>query len=320
MLAAMKRLLLLLLLAAALSVRAAYPDRPVKIVVAAGAGSASDVRSRWIAAQLGERLGQTVVVENQAGGSGTIGSRNVARSAPDGYTLLLAHLGNLVMAPHVNENIGYDPVTDFAPVARLTGGYAVLTCNPQFPARTVAELVKIGKEKPGSINWGNTGVGAPPWMLGELFRKTAGVEITQVQYKGGGELLTDLIGGRIDCWMEGLNVQVPHIKAGKIRALAVTSPQRLDPLPDVPTMTEAGLPDFKFQGWMGIVAPAGTPRQVVEKLNGLIRSILATPEARQVLADQGAFPVFESPEEFAAFIGAERQKWVPLVRTVSTAR
>jgi tripartite-type tricarboxylate transporter receptor subunit TctC len=299
---------------------AAWPERPVKIVVAAGAGSASDVRSRWIAAQLGERLGQSVIVENQAGGSGTIGSRNVARSAPDGYTLLLAHLGNMVMAPHVNENIGYDPVTDFVPVARLTGGYAVLTCSQQFPARTVAELVKIGKDKPGSINWGNTGVGAPPWMLGELFRKTAGIEITQVQYKGGGELLTDLIGGRIDCWMEGLNVQVPHIKAGRIRALAVTSPQRLDPLPEVPTMAEAGLPDFKFQGWMGIVAPAGTPRPVVEKLNGLIRSILATPEARQVLADQGAFPVFESPEEFAAFIGAERQKWVPLVRTVAIAR
>jgi tripartite-type tricarboxylate transporter receptor subunit TctC len=311
----MKSVAALALAAIVTTAAAAWPERPVKIVVAAGAGSASDVRARWLAAQLGDALKQTVIVENVAGGNATIGSRAVARSAPDGYTLLLAHLGNMVMAPYVAENIGYDPVTDFAPVARLTRGYALLTCSNAFPARTVSELVKIGKDKPGSINWGNTGIGAPPWMLGELFRRTAGVEITQIQYKGGGELLTDLIGGRIDCWMEGLNVQTPHVKAGKIRALAVTSPTRLSALPDVPTMIESGLPDFKFQGWMGIVAPAGTPRPVVERLNAEIRAILGTAESARVLEEQGAFPVFESPDEFGAFMAGERGKWIPLVRT-----
>ena len=302
-------------IAFALSAAAAYPERPVKIVVSAGAGSVSDVRARWLAGQLTTVLGQAFFVENVAGGNGTLGTRAVARSAPDGYTLLLAHLGNMVIAPHVTDNVGYDPDADFLPVSRISTGYAVLTCHPDFPAKSVAELVRYGKSKPGALNWGNTGVGAPPWMMGELFRRQAGVEITAVQYKGGGELMSDLLAGRIDCWMEGALIQNQHIKAGKLRALAVTAPNRLAFLPDVPTMAEAGLPDFEFQGWTGIVAPAGTPRAVIERLNAAMRGILGAPEHREWFAEQANVPVQETAEEFAAFLRAQAAKWVPIVRT-----
>ena len=317
MLGPMTRLFLLLIATFAFAgpAGAAYPDRPVKIVVAAGAGSVSDVRARWLAGKLAAAFGQPVIVENVAGGNGIIGTRGVARAAPDGYTLLLGHLGNLVVAPHVNENVGYDPQADFAPVSRISTGYAVLTCHSEFPAKSVAELIRYGKQKPGAINWGNTGVGAPPWMLGELFSRQAGIEITRVQYKGGGELLSDLIAGRIDCWMEGALIQNQHIKAGKLRALAVTAPKRLPFLPEVPTMAEAGLPEFEFQGWTGIVAPTGTPRLVIDRINAAMRQILGAPENREFFEEQANVPVQESPEEFAAFLQAQAAKWIPVVRT-----
>ena len=312
----MKRLLALFaFLALAASAIAAYPERPVKIVVSAGAGSVSDVRARWLAGKLTESLGQPFVVENIVGGSGIIGTRTVARSAPDGYTLLLAHMGNMVIAPHVNENVDYNPETDFLPVSRISTGYAVLTCHPDFPAKSVAELIRHGKSKPGTINWGNTGIGGPPWMMGELFRRQAGIEITTVQYKGGGELLSDLLAGRIDCWMEGALIQNEYIKSGKLRPLAVTAPMRLPFLPDVPTMAEAGLPGYEFQGWTGIVAPAGTPRPVIERLNGAMRKVLGAPEHREWFASQANVPVQETAEEFADFLRAQNAKWVPVVRT-----
>ncbi len=313
----MKALACLVFASIAAIASAAYPDRPVKIVVGAGAGSASDVRARWLAAHLSPVLGQPVVVENQPG---IVGTRAVARSTPDGYTVLLAHLGNMVVIPEITENVGYDPLGDFLPVSRIATGYSVLTCSPQFPPRSVSEIVKLGKEKPGTINWGNTGVGTPPWLMGELFRRNAGIEFTQIQYKGGGELLTDLMGGRIDCWMEGAAILLPHIQSGRIRALAVTSPTRMAALPDVPTMAEAGLPDYEFKGWMGIVVPAGTPQAVIAKLNTAMRSVLATPESIDYFAAIGSAPVQESPEEFGAFLRAETRKWVPIVRTTGFQR
>jgi len=296
---------------------AAYPERPLKLVVSSGPGSVSDVRARWLAARLAPALGQPVVVENIGGGSGFIGSRAVARSAPDGYTLLLAHMGNMITAPYVVDDLGYDPAKDFAPVSRISTGYGVLTCNPQFPARSVAELVRYAKDKPGAINWGNTGIGGPPWMSGELFQRQARIEVTNVQYKGGGELMQDLLAGRIDCWIEGALIQTPHIKAGKLRPLATTSPARLPFLPEVPTMAEAGLPDYEFQGWTGIVVRAGTPRPVIDKLNAEMRKILATRESIDWFADQANVPVQETPEEFAAFLAAQSAKWIPIIRSAN---
>lgn len=296
---------------------AGYPERPVKIVVTAGAGSVSDVRARWLAGQMTTVLGQTFFVENIVGGSGIVGTRAVARSAADGYTLLLGHLGNMVVAPHVNDDPGYDPEKDFLPVSRISTGYAVLTCHSGFPAKSVADLIRYGKERPGAINWGNTGIGGPPWMMGELFQRQAGIEVTAVQYKGGGELLSDLLAGRIDCWMEGALIQRQYIKEGRLRALAVTAPKRLPFLPEVPTMAEAGLPDYEFQGWTGIVAPAGTPRPVIERLNAAMRQILGTPANREWFMEQANVPVEESPEDFAAFLRAQGAKWVPVVRTAN---
>jgi len=296
---------------------AGYPERPVKIVVTAGAGSVSDVRARWLAGQMTTVLGPTFFVENIVGGSGIVGTRAVARSAADGYTLLLGHLGNMVVAPHVNDDAGYDPEKDFLPVSRISTGYAVLTCHSGFPAKSVADLIRYGKEHPGAINWGNTGIGGPPWMMGELFQRQAGIEVTAVQYKGGGELLSDLLAGRIDCWMEGALIQRQYIKEGRLRALAVTAPKRLPFLPEVPTMAEAGLPDYEFQGWTGIVAPAGTPRPVIERLNAAMRQILGTPANREWFMEQANVPVEESPEDFAAFLRAQGAKWVPVVRTAN---
>lgn len=299
---------------------AAYPEGPVKIVVGAGPGSASDVRARWLASNLEPLLGQPVIVENLSGAASLIAARSVARSVADGHTLLLAHIGNMIVLPQITENVGYDPVVDFAAVSRISTGYPVLTCSSAFPAKSVGELVAIAKQKPGALNWGNTGIGTPPWLMGELFRRTAGIEMTQVQYKGGGDLLADLIGGRIDCWMEGPAILIPHIKSGKIRALAVAGPTRIASLPDVPTMSEAGLPAYVFQGWMGIVAPAATPRAVIERLNAAMRKVLSTQESRVYFEEFAGVPVQETPEEFGAFMRAETAKWVPLVREANIKR
>lgn len=309
----------ILLLAAATALGAvvavaAYPERPIKLIVSGGAGSVSDIRARWIAARLGTALGEPVVVENQAGGNGIIGTRFVARSAPDGHTLVLVHMGNLIMNPLLYADVGYDPFADFAPVSRISTGYGVLTVNPQLPVRTLDELIKLAKQNPGKLNYGSTGIGGPPWMMAELFKRMAGIDVTHVQYKGGGELLTDLIAGRIDYWFEGSLIQMPHIKAGKLRPIVVTAPERLAYLPDVPTITEAGLPGYEFQGWTGIAAPAGTPRAIIDRLNLEMGKVLRSREAVEWFTEQGNTPVVETPEEFAAFIRAQQKKWGALVR------
>jgi tripartite-type tricarboxylate transporter receptor subunit TctC len=288
-----------------------FPSKPIRIIVGGGTGSVSDVRTRWIAQRM--TMGQPIVVENKPGAGGNIAAEYVAKSAPDGYTLLLVHMGMLV-APEVYASAGYDPLADFAPISRISKGYGVLTAYPGVPARSVQELIALARDKPGSLNYGSTGIGTPPWMAGELFKRHAKIDVTHVAYKGGGELLQDLIGGRIDYWLEGALIQLPHVKAGRLRALAVTSPERLAFLPDVPTLREAGLTDFEFQGWTGLVAPRGTPRAVIDQVNAAMRKVLTSAEAIAWLADQANEPAVETPEEFSAFMAAERAKWVPVVR------
>ncbi|HYC35037.1 MAG TPA: tripartite tricarboxylate transporter substrate binding protein [Usitatibacter sp.] len=290
-----------------------YPGKPIRLIVGAGTGSVSDVRSRWIAIRLARELGQPVVVENRPGAGGSIAAEQAARSPADGHTLFLVHMGILV-APEIYKNLGFDPVMDFAPISRISRGYGVLTVHPGVPATTVQELIKVARENPGKLNYGSTGIGGPPWMMGELFKRLARIEVTHVPYKGGGELLTDLIGGRIDYWLEGALVQVPHIRTGKLRALAVTSPQRLPILPHVPTLVEAGLSDFEFEGWTGLVAPAATPRPVIARLNAAMANVLSSREAVEWLADQANEPAIDTPEGFAAFMRSERAKWAPVVR------
>ena len=290
-----------------------YPAKPIRIMVGQGAGSVGDVRARWVAQRLAPLLGQPVIVENKLGAGGNVAAEYVAKSAPDGYTLLLAHMGTLV-GPDVYPNVGFDPLSDFTPISRISKGYGVLTVNPQVPARTVQDLVQLARAQPGKLNYGSTGIGAPPWMMAELFRRQANIDVTHVPYKGGGELLQDLIGGRIDFWIEGPLIQMQHIQSGRLRALAVTGPHRLAFLPDVPTLKEAGLPDYEFQGWTGLVAPAGTPRAVVEKLNAGMHKVLLSAEATDWLQSQANEAAVESPEAFAEYLKQQRAQWAPIVR------
>jgi tripartite-type tricarboxylate transporter receptor subunit TctC len=308
--------LLLLALAAPATVAQSFPSKPVHIIVGVGPGSVSDVRSRWLADRLSPLLGQPVVVENRVGAGGSVAAEYVAKSPADGHILLFATIGTLVI-PEVYPNAAFDPVRDFAPVARLSKGYAVLTVNPQLPVRSVADLLKLAREKPGQLNYASTGIGAPPWMAAELFKRLTRIEATHVPYKGGGEVLTDLMGGRLDYWFESPLIQLPHIQAGKLRALAVTGPQRISSMPDVPTLREAGVEGYELQSWIGLVAPAGTPRAAVEKLHAAITKIYASREAIEMLAEQGSEPVIETPEDFGALMKSERARWSPIVRDAS---
>jgi len=304
-----------LLLAAAGAVAAqGYPARPLRLIAPAGPGSVSDTRARWIAEQLAARLGQPVVVDNKAGAGGSIGTEAAARSAPDGYTLVLAHQGTFAINPHVYDRVGYDPVKDFAPVSRIVVSALLLAVPPDSPVKSVAELLAMARQSPGKLTYGSSGIGTPPHLAAELFKRMAGIETVHVPYKSGAPALFDLMAGRLSYTFDGLSVQMPQVKAGKIRALGVSSSQRFASLPDIPTVGESGLAGFEYWSWQGICAPAGTPGQIVARLNQEIVRILGTPQARDWFAAQGGEPLAETPEQFGAFIAAEFARWGKVVR------
>jgi tripartite-type tricarboxylate transporter receptor subunit TctC len=292
----------------------AYPSKPIRLITPAPPGAATDVRARWIAERLTPVLGQPIVVENRAGAGGTIGTEAAAKSAPDGYTVVLVHQGTIALGPHIYARLGYDPIADFAPVTRLSMNPLLLAVNPQVPVDSVADLLRYAKEKPGQLNYGSPGTGTPPHMAGELFKNMAKIDVAHVPYKGGAAALMDLIGGRVTYTFENLALQLPQVRAGKIKPVAITSARRLASLPDIPTVAESGLPGYEYWAWMGISAPARTPKEVVSRLNAEIAKILSTSEAREWLAAQGAQPGGDSPEEFAAFIKAEHARWGPIIR------
>jgi len=291
----------------------AWPSKPVRII-AGGAGSVTDIQARWLAAQLAPALGQAVYVENRVGAGGNIGAEAAAQSAADGYTLLFIHQGTMAINPHLYTRTGYDALADFAPITRFGTSSFLLTVNPDFPARTVADLIRLAKAKPGAMNYGSPGNGTPPHLANELFKRAAGIEATHVPYKGGGPAIIDLLAGRITWTMDGLTAQLPFVKAGQLRALAVTGPRRASSLPDVPTIAESGLPGYEFVGWSGIAAPAATPKPVIARLYAEIKKVLATPEARDWFDSLGVEAGGESPEVFAAFIRAEYAKWGTVIR------
>ena len=293
---------------------APWPAKPVYILVPGGSGGVTDIRARWLAARLAPRLGQSVIVENKPGAGGNVGMRMGAHSAPDGYTLTIIHKGVMTANPHLYSRLFYDPLTDFAPITYLGVGPLLLAVHPDVRATTVAELVQLAKAKPGTLYFGSPGIGTPPHLAGELFKWVAGIDTVHVSYKGGGQAVTDLIGGHISYSIEGLTVQLPQVKAGRLRALAVTGPHRVASLPDVPTMAEAGLAGAEFEGWVGIAAPAATPQAIVARLYRDISGILATPEARAWFAEAGADARTDPPDVFAASIRAEHAKWGRLIR------
>jgi tripartite-type tricarboxylate transporter receptor subunit TctC len=299
---------------AVVAAEAPWPSKPVHILVPGGAGGVTDIRARWLAAKLSPVIGQPVVVENKPGAAGLIGMEAGARSAPDGYTLVIVHQGTIAVNPHIYARIPYDPRKDFTPVTRLGVGSLVLVVNPALPVKSVNELIALARQKQGQLTFGSPGVGTPPHLAGELFKREAGVQAIHVAYKGGGAAASDLIGGHVDYSIEGLSVMLPHIQAGRVRALAVTGPGRAASLPDVPTMREAGLAEYVYEGWVGIVMPAGTPKAIVAKAYDAIAQVLRSQESRDWFAAVGADPGAEPPDVFGAFMREEDLKWGKVIR------
>lgn len=292
----------------------AYPTKPVRLIVPSGPGGPPDIRARWLAEKLSPALGQPVIVDNKSGAGGIIGTEAGARSAPDGYTILLTHQGTVAINPHIYARLGYDPLKDFAPVSRLVVSALLLAVHPDAPVKSVGELLQLAKQSPGKLTYGSPGTGTPPHLVAELFKRMAGIDTLHVPYKSPAPALFDLMGGRLSYTFDSLAIQMPQVKAGKIRALGVTSGQRLASLPEIPTVAEAGLPGFEYWSWMGICAPAGTPRPIVARLNQEIVHILGTQQAKDWFAAEGGEPKGETPEEFAAFILAEHARWGKVIR------
>jgi len=305
---------LLLACLAPLASAQAYPNHAIRLVVPFPAGGTTDILARAVAQKLTESLGQSVVVDNRPGAGGNIGADVVAKSQPDGYTLLMGTVGTHAINPSVYAKMPYDHIKDFVPVVLVAGVPNVLVVNPSLPVNSVADLIKLAKAKPGTINFASSGNGTSIHLSGELFKTMAGVDMTHVPYKGSAPALTDLIAGQVQVMFDNLPSSLPQIKAGKLHAIAVTSLQRAPALPDVPTMSESGLPGFEASSWFGVLGPAGTPPAVVAKLNGEVNKWLQTPQAREQLLAQGAQAAGGSPEQFAAFIRAETDKWAKVVK------
>jgi tripartite-type tricarboxylate transporter receptor subunit TctC len=292
----------------------AYPTKPVRLVVPFPAGGTTDILARAVAQKLSEAWGQSVVVDNRPGAGGNIGSELVAKAAPDGYTLLMGTVGTHAINPSLYAKMPYDHVKDFTPVILVAGVPNVLVVNPAVPAQTVAELIAYAKANPGKLNFASSGSGTSIHLSGELFKVLTGVQITHVPYKGSSPALTDLVGGQVQMMFDNLPSSLQFIKGNRLRALAVTSTTRAAALPDVPTMVEAGVPGFEASSWFGVLAPAGTPREVVARINAEVAKWLATPDAREKMSAQGAIAAGGTPEDFARHIGAETAKWAKVVK------
>ena len=290
-----------------------YPTRPVHVVIPLSPGGTTDVPGRIIAQKLSEKLGQQFFVENRAGAGGTIGSDFVAKSKPDGYTLLLT-ASPFVIAPHVYKSVPYNALADFAPVIRVASGPYVLVVHPSLGVRSVKELIAAAKKQPGKIDFASSGNGGAQHLVTELFMYMAGIKLNHVPYKGSGPAVADLVGGRVQVTFDAAPSLIAHVRSGKLRVLAAASAERNRLLPDVPTFAELGYPQINVSLWYGLLAPAGTPRPVIDKLNGALGEILKAPEVVERLHAQGAEPMRGTPDAFASFMRTEMAKWAPVVR------
>jgi tripartite-type tricarboxylate transporter receptor subunit TctC len=294
----------------------AFPERPIHLIVPSAPGGPTDVPAR-IVSQFLPKLGQPAVVENRAGAGGAIGARFVAAAPADGYTLLVGNTSVFAVFPAVSASAGYDPSKNFAPIAKLTESYQILVVPASSPFRTLRELINFAKQNPGKLNFAHTGIGGLPHLTVELLKARAGIDVVGVPYKSGGESLTAVLAGEVDATIEGITILLPHIRAGKLRALAVTSRERTPLAPDLPTMIEAGVPDYEVTTFNGIAAPAGTPADVVAKLNAAINDGMQAADTQERLAKLGAIARVNTPAEFAAFISAEHAKWSALARSAN---
>jgi tripartite-type tricarboxylate transporter receptor subunit TctC len=309
-----RRLAAALLLAGAVGAFAqAYPTRPITAVVPYAVGGTTDIVARLVTTQIGNGLGQPLVVDNRAGGGGNIGWGAVARSAPDGYTLLTTEM-SFTIAPALGAKQPFDSKSAFSHVITAASAPHVLVINPSVPAKTVQELVTLAKASPGKLNYGSGGNGTNTHLGGELLKSAAGIDLLHVPYKGAGQALQDLMGGQVQVLVTSLPTALPHIRSGKLRALMVTSEKRSSLLPDVPSAKEAGLPKMVMDFWVGFAAPAGTPQPVIGKLNKAIADALNSDNGRKRLAEQGLEPVPNSPAQASQLVAAEMQRWGAVVK------
>ncbi len=292
----------------------AYPAKLVRIIAPQPAGGPPDFVARTVAQHLTAGLGRQVIVENRPGAGGTIATAAAAKSPGDGYTLLLASTTTFSISPSLYANPGYDPVDSFAPISLLATAPFLVVVHPSLPARSLKELIALAKSKPGELNFGSGGNGTPLHIAGEMLKTAAGIQLVHVPYKGAPAAVNDLLTGRIQVMVEALLLLGQHIQSGKIRPLAVASAKRHPQLPDLPTVAEAGLPGYEAIAWMGLVAPRGTPAEVIKRLNLELVKALQTKEVRDGLSNQGLQPASSSPEEFTAFIAAESARWSRAVK------
>jgi len=299
---------------AAASFAQTYPAKPIRIVVPYPAGGTSDILARSVGQKLSEVWGQPVVVDNKPGANGNVGADIVAKAAPDGYTLLLADIGSLAISPSVYPTLPFDPARDFAPVTMVAYSPHILVVHPSVPATTVRELIALAKAKPGKLNFAISGVGGAPHLAGVDFALRTGVDWVYIPYKGGAQAIADVAGGQADVTLNGMLATYPLVKGDKLKLLAVSSAKRMSAIPEVPTIAESGVPGFESGSWQGVIAPAGTPPDVVARLNGEIARIVGTPEMRDNLAKQGAEVRTTTPDEFGTFIRKEMARWAKVVK------
>jgi tripartite-type tricarboxylate transporter receptor subunit TctC len=293
-----------------------FPSRAIRVVVPFPPGGGTDVVARTVAPKMSELLGQPIVVENRAGAGGNIGTEVVAKSPADGHTLLVASAATAINTT-LAKNLTWDLLKDFAPVVLLVQNQSLLVAHPAFPAASVKDLIAMAKAKPGQITYASYGSGSSSHLIAELFKMMAGVDLLHVPYKGAAPAVNDLLGGQVNVMFADVAAILPHVKAGKVKALGIGSAKRFEGLPEVPTVAEAGVPGFEGGGFLGLVAPAGTPRAAIEALNGAAVKTLAMPEIRERLLGLASPPVGESPDFFARFLRSEVEKWARVIRAAN---
>ncbi len=305
--------ILVLWCACALAQNEAYPSKPIRFILPFPPGGGTDILGRIIAERMAADLGQPVVIENRGGAGGNVGAESAAHSPPDGYTIVLV-APSLAISPSLYAKLNYDPVKDFAPVSLVGSVPNVMVINPQVPARNLAEFIALAKSKPGGMNFGSGGPGTSNHLAGELFNIEAGVKLVHVPYKGVNLAMNDVVGGQVQMVVIGIPAALPFIQSGRLRALAVVAPKRLAQLPDVPTAAQAGLPDYDVTTWYGVLAPAGTPKPIIARLNAELDRVMHAPDLQARFAATGTEPRTTTPEEFGAFIRQEMDRWGKVVR------
>lgn len=297
-----------LLVACTAAAAGPYPDHPIKVVVPFSAGGGTDIIARVVSEKLSQKLGQAIVVINTPGAGGTIGAANVARAEPDGYTLLVWHVG-MISSAHTNKPLPYGPLKDFTAIGQLATAANLIAVNPQVPAMNLRELIALAKARPGELNYGSSGIGGADHLAGELFSQVANIKATHVPYKGGGPATIAVVGGEVQ-FVTGSATQVmPMVKAGKLRPLAVMQKQRIASLPEVPSAPEAGLPELEYKTWFAMWGPAGMPTDVVAKISAGLKDVLANEDVRAQLDKGGVEPAYSTPQEFAAMFRADHVRW-----------